>query len=380
MTFWPSQLSGYPVENFGTVTPSEVLFEFNGPLLFVFEDKFGSPLLAHHCEPVEQEISRFVVVPTGSQIIQALRTGILSIREAFDQPLIWLIEAQILKGARGACIVPHLDDLPDDAMPDRWTMLYPSLDPLLRLRYLGAALQAGNVASNLLKRAVDSAEQALQSLANFLLGGQAQWSQGAVQFLQGLYNPSAQQLAFGSLEIAFRVPRPTHPGLPLAGNLKNAEEALAELRSVMADGWAWTNLNSWQSSLGIDQRAEFAVLAAIKALSPTPQAGQIRIEVSGQIVPNEPFVILNSAVRRLAHKRIRSLQSTKIQFSHSGVIEEMDKGKKTFTLRWPSGEQRCRFQKSLLPPAVAAFLSGMPVTVTGFHQAGSPLVDAQTIT
>src|SRR5947209_18900260 len=106
--------------------PCEVLYEFDGPRMFTHRDCLGELCLAHWCDE-DTEVARFVVAAFAPEMVERLKKGQLTLREALNQPRTWVVDMTHAGKLRAAWRVP-LADLPGDVLPMPATLLLPSLD------------------------------------------------------------------------------------------------------------------------------------------------------------------------------------------------------------------------------------------------------------
>lgn len=130
MTSWPplDSLQQVPVDVLGVLTPSEVLYEFEGPCIFTAETAHGTLVLAYLSEDLEDEQHlRHIVATTSKGTIDELKSGVISVREALDRGSLWMVDFDYSHRPVQAFSVLN-EQLPEDAMPLRGTMLWPSLE------------------------------------------------------------------------------------------------------------------------------------------------------------------------------------------------------------------------------------------------------------
>ncbi len=88
---WFDVLTAVDSQRFGDLTPVEVLYEFDGPRIFIARDRFGGDILCYACgeSTVDQTIT-YLIVPTDARAIAALKEGITTVHDALDQPWLWV--------------------------------------------------------------------------------------------------------------------------------------------------------------------------------------------------------------------------------------------------------------------------------------------------
>lgn len=136
MTLWPSlgSLPTVQLDVLGPLKPSEVLYAFDGPCIFKAETPYGTTVLAYLSEDLEEEEQlRYIVATTSDGTLEELKRGVISVREALDRGSLWLVDFDYSYRPVRAFAV-RSDQLPEDAMPQRGTMLWPSLEPTLSVR------------------------------------------------------------------------------------------------------------------------------------------------------------------------------------------------------------------------------------------------------
>ena len=124
-------IAGKPVSpgRFQPFEPVDVLYEFDGPRIFTLWDSEGELNLAYWSDE-DDAICRYVVVPTTSKILTALRQGGISVYDALSQPRCWLCDVGHT-GAITECQRVEFEAIPRDSLPAIGTMLLPTLEPQL---------------------------------------------------------------------------------------------------------------------------------------------------------------------------------------------------------------------------------------------------------
>ena len=103
--------------------PVETLYEFDGPRIFTLHDAEGGLNLAYWSDEDEQ-VTRYVVAPTTTWMVQALRSGRISVLEALNQSRCWVCDVSP-DGTISECLRVEFDRLPPDALPAVGTTLLP---------------------------------------------------------------------------------------------------------------------------------------------------------------------------------------------------------------------------------------------------------------
>lgn len=111
---------------FAPFHPLKVLYDFDGPRTFTFLDREEELNLALWFDENAERI-RFLVVPFSEQLTERLETGQISVREALEQPRLWVVDVNN-RFEPVAAVRTNLADLPQDELPVPGTMLLPSLE------------------------------------------------------------------------------------------------------------------------------------------------------------------------------------------------------------------------------------------------------------
>jgi hypothetical protein len=112
---------------FAPFRPSKVLNDLDGPRTFTFLDGDGELYLAVWFDE-NAETVRYLVVPFAQALLHRLETGQISVREALEQPCLWVVD----RDNNGKLVTPArttLADLPQEELPVPGKMLWPSLEP-----------------------------------------------------------------------------------------------------------------------------------------------------------------------------------------------------------------------------------------------------------
>ncbi|MBI4820297.1 MAG: hypothetical protein HY791_28790 [Deltaproteobacteria bacterium] len=121
----------------GPLLPIEVLYDFDGPCIFVARTASETLVLAYLSEDLKDEhLLRFVVSTTSDVTVSKLKTGLISVREALEMGSLWLVDLDDRRAPKRAFAVA-LGALPEDALPLAGTMLWASLEPALVVRIEG---------------------------------------------------------------------------------------------------------------------------------------------------------------------------------------------------------------------------------------------------
>jgi hypothetical protein len=129
---WPVAGKEIDAARFSPLQPAEVLYDFDGPRTFTYSDQEGELCLAHWCD-ADRDIDRYLVVPFSRRLADSLKSGQLPLRDALDQPRLWVIDVERAGAIRKAWRVDPAD-LPADVLPQPGTLLLRSLETKLGAR------------------------------------------------------------------------------------------------------------------------------------------------------------------------------------------------------------------------------------------------------
>jgi hypothetical protein len=377
---------------FDGFTPSEVLYDFNGPRIFT--TLTGRQLyLWYQCgEDSDGTTDRFSVVPTNSRIVEQLKVGTKTVHDALNQPWVWVVNVSAGRVTNG-WVLKGLDELPCNAKPHPDTPLWPHLEPLFSYRLIGEGLREGEIPASVVARAISGPTYALKGLIDVVNRVSSTVGRPA-EDSRKLYGVVAKRFAFNSFEVAFDVPASTISSsasqsslqleLPVAGTNPSSSLAIVSSESTYAvDGAPIADLAIYSNSrdeLGSALNwltsndssvppPSLSHLAVLEHLVP-PRNGLITAaEIKGKLAGKYASTILtreySSKVKQAisAHKeRHRSLVTTQ------GRVGEFDKDKLQCTLRdQPDNKPEivCTFQEELYDDLFDAFNSDTTVIVQG---------------
>jgi hypothetical protein len=361
---------GKAVENarFQPFQPAEVLYEFDGPRIFTLNDAEGELNLAYWSDE-DQQICRYVVVPTATTILAALRKGSISVFDALNQPRCWLCDVTH-QGDLSRCQRVEFEAVPRDSLPAIGTMLLPTLEPLLTLRAVGDQIIVGQIPGSVIRACVEGVQKAFKVLSEYVLGQTPQAGRPD-EFLRRLFDLPTQRLAFASFEISFRMPVEELNLFTASGEASPEAETLEEVGTLLNKGLKW--LTTAAGEVGVyspenpDERA--VVLRALKELTPSSQGSIDRLELKGQLIgPRTSPLVLERSARQRVNTAIRSCSLEPQPVDLEGRIRELDKDRLSFELREITGTaqmQRFVFDEELLDEVFQAFQDDVRVKVAG---------------
>jgi len=100
-----------------------------GPCIFTARAAHGAAVLAYLSEDLKDEQRlRYIVATTSEETVDELKHGVTSVREALDRGSLWVVDFDYgYRPVRAFSV--RSEQLPEDAMPLRGTMLWSSLEP-----------------------------------------------------------------------------------------------------------------------------------------------------------------------------------------------------------------------------------------------------------
>lgn len=121
-------IPGNPTDpgQFAPFRPAKVLYELDGPRTFTFVPADGELYLAHWFDESAATV-RYLVVPFSPALVARLEASQLSLREAIDQPRLWVVDVNNQR-VPSAAMRTTLADLPADELPVAGTLLSQALE------------------------------------------------------------------------------------------------------------------------------------------------------------------------------------------------------------------------------------------------------------
>ncbi|HEY0866405.1 MAG TPA: hypothetical protein VGE01_03445 [Fimbriimonas sp.] len=343
MTAWPSRdaLQAIPLDVVGALVPSEVLYYFDGPCIFWTETAVGTLVLAYLSEDLEAERSlRYVISTTSTGTIAELKRGVVSVREAMERGSLWIVDLDYEHRPVGAYAV-RSEQLPEDALPLRGTMLWSELEPAMIVRLEGAEVQQGRIPAAAFSQAAEIAGKALKPVFEWAarrirqdIGGRPP------EWLRDLYAMPTQRVAFGSLEVAFGQVE-LQPDAQ--GALPYGDPNIPTPRQIQAAGWdAIREGLAWAASEDADPPADggedkwLAILEALRRLAPSSSGPVTAIQVWGAKVGRmaRPYRLDRTSAKRIrtALTDIKKRHEVRLRV-FTGRIRDLDLDEFTLILR-----------------------------------------------
>jgi hypothetical protein len=363
----------YPTDFFGSFEPVDILYDFDGPRIFTTNKENFGIFLAYQCAE-DADLSRYIVVPANNALVDALRAGHATMRDALHQPWMWLVDRRHSgEIARARKIDFH--ELPEGALPRPGVLLLPSLRPVLSIRMVGAGLGASNVPASVIRRAVEGATTALKFLVEWVLKAESTGGRPEDR-LRRYYDLPVQRVAFASFEIAFAPP----PQADQASFIKDEEEALNKIGELLQKGLEWAS-SSQEESLSNNQES-FVILEALAKLIPPRHGVVTEVHLGGRLAGpiTRPRVLTRASSERV-RKALTSIRADVHPVKMEGFVREFDKDKRTFTLRDADGNHmgRCSVPEIIYDDALAAFDGEYLTTVLGHESKARGIIDVLSI-
>lgn len=377
MPHWHANEKRFPTNLIGAISPIEVLYDYDWPITFTFECGLG--LFLAHLVTVDGKTRHHVCVPIKHDDVAKLKSGEFSIRDVFDRPLLWIIGCDDEGNAVEVYTVAGLECLSATAIPADGVMLYPHLEPLLRIRLLGVQDDDGLIAAELMRSLVVRVQKSVRDLSDI--------AKSALVFATDAFGPiedllalRAQRVAFKSLEIAFREPEREfmEKRAQSDAELEAAYSILRKVQDLLTDGLTWAASRTPTSQRFDDPEIERRWLAAIKQLA--PHAAEDEVELSGRLIKRDaakPVRLVRRDTRKLTRELDRLRKSSAITVEVHGVVDEFDYTMSTFTMRkTDSGvDVRFRYTAALRAKVLAAFDSRDRVIAVGAKKPNQRIVD-----
>lgn len=374
---WQINAPEFGIEPFVGVQLDEILYEFDGPRIFTATSLFGT--LLYFLAEEDDGISRFIVVPTNAQIIERLKSGILSVWDALNQPWIWVVDVSF-NGIPQKSWRCTLADVPADVLPKSGVMLWSHLEPVFALRAIGEGLSEGNVPASVIRQVIDGATTALKKIASRVFEkGRPQGRKA--NFIRQFYDLPAQGFAYNSFEVAFKLPDLKQLKLPDGGSADDLSEAFEEIGNQLQQAIEWalkTTLDSADTS-----EIDLELLEALEKLVPRQTGIVESVELRGRIFKNahKRYPLTRESSKRVSNA-LRNARSTQERICQiSGLIPEVDKDNFTFTLRGTDdgSEHFCSFPPELIDEVLLAFNTDKRVTVSGRETLGNGNIEVSII-
>lgn len=360
-------------ERLTDLQPLRVLYELDGPQIFICQDVHGDLLLAYQCDE-KPTLARFLLVPFDDELERQLTSGQITIREALKQPRAWLVDV-LNDWTISATRRVSLDDIPSDNLPRHDAMLWPELQPVLSIRAKGDAITHDLLLGSVIQETVKRAEEAMEKLTTHVgkrLGMSA-------EKIRQLWDLPTQRFAFGSFEISFRAPSlPPDNADDSELTQEDVQAVYSKVSALLRVGLTVADDEENVATTNADQEERLAILEAAKALSPTGHGKIESIDVFGTLVGRTETTkaVLGKRTHSYASKAIQELKKKptpdpRVQF-HGRIIQITEKMPREFVLAKRDNEERVTFMfddehKALWTDAADAIKQGTEVIVSGIR-------------
>lgn len=359
---WTVSGASVGTDEFRDIEPNEVLYDFDGPRIFTASTPLGE--LLFYLADEQDGICRHVAAPTNPRILGKLKSGVLSVRQALDQPWVWVVDAGY-DGVPVAAWKGTLADIPGDALPQPGVMLWPELEPVFALRAIGDDLAEGQVPASVIRQVVDGAMTALKKISSQIFDTARAQGRKANIYRQ-FYDLPAQGFAYNSFEVAFRLPVQKQRDISEEAEADDWDKGFEEIGSSLEHALEWATAPDAEDKphgLGI------AFLEALEKLVP-PQRGVVKaVELRGRIFRGGRR---HYRLTREASKKVRgALSQARITRERlcqvSGLVREFDKDNFSFTLRETDDgkEHFCTFLPELYDEVNEVFGGDLRIAVMG---------------
>ena len=285
---------------FGRFEPLEVLIWLVGPRTFTLLDQDGLLCMAHWLQEIDNHWD-YVVVPITDEILKKLNSGEQSLLDVLHQPRVYVVAVDQQFHVQAVSLVPF-EELPQDALPERGTMLRRELEPFFRLRSIGVEIKPGDIPASVIKTTVESAQKAIRLLAEYELNHPSRQGKRS-KAIRELYDLPAQRIQAASFEVSFRSPFSAPSLFDQIPPTEQEEDksVLDRICGHLQTGIAWLESREDETFFRdkeLDPELVNRIVDAMKHLTP-PTSGAIQMtEVSGRAFKLDRVVSLNRDDRR----------------------------------------------------------------------------------
>lgn len=338
---------------FPAFSPTEVLYEFDGPRVFTLTDKFGGLNLAVWSDE-DGLVERYLVAVSSARIVGELKAGRTTVREALEQPRAWVCDVMPSGEIQNIWQV-EMSQVPSDTLPKPGTMLLPELQPLLTLRARGAGIVPGQVPGSVIRACVEGPQKALKLLAEFVLGQESRAGKPS-DLLRRLFDLPTQRVAFASFEISFRLPVEE---ADLLTDIEKSpiDEVTDRVQDLLSQSLAWVTKGQTETPFE-DEETNQVSLRALKELTPSPGGPIEHLELSGRFTgPRRQRYVLTGRSRQRVNLALKQRHLAPTIGEFRGRVRELDKDRLSFELRDPQGHQsslKFNFEEDLLEDVIRA--------------------------
>ncbi|MEQ6342428.1 MAG: hypothetical protein M3A44_12470 [Gammaproteobacteria bacterium] len=373
---WTVTAPQFDVESFQGISPEEILYEFDGPRIFTARSVMGE--LLFYLADEQDGLCRYIVAPTNTSIIDLMKSGVRSVRDALNQPWVWFLDTQY-DGNPVAAWKGTLADAPVDTLPRPGVMLWPHLEPVFVLRAIGDGLGEGTVPASVIRQVVDGATTALKKIAGRVF--QAARAQGRkANVIRQFYDLPMQGVAYNSFEIAFRLPDRKQLNLGAGEAPEELGSEFDEIGKLLEQALSWAIDAKPEED---NEPLDIDLLEALEKLVP-PQTGIVKsVELRGRIfrAGHARYQLTRDTSKRvrraLGKARVSQERITKV----TGLVRELDKDDLSFTLRETddSKDHVCRFPQEFFDDVLEVFNTDQCVTISGRENIKNGEIDVSLV-
>ncbi|KAE9643801.1 hypothetical protein EJA70_15470 [Pseudomonas sp. PB103] len=368
---WTITTPNVAVEPFNPHEISEVLYDFDGPKIFVTID--SDRLMRFWYESLDDRITktvRYLVTTTTESQIKMLKSGKRTVHDLLKQPWLWAVDCSYSMDPQNAWVIDEINDVPPDYRPKQDATLFLEHMPLLSYRLVGKGLREGEVPASVIAKAVTGPTSALKRLLEAVMPNES--SGRPEESFRRSYDLPAVRFAFNSFEVSFSAPAE-----------EKLESAKGELvvygngTSKLKDAFAWLTNPSKH------EEPEAYVLQALKELAP-PAHGQIEsVELRGQLIGNFQQVLISRSDRKTITQALGKKKTDEEQLMQvTGVIRELDKDHRRFTLRNRpdcAEDLICIFTEEHYDDVIEHFANDALISATGRYKTSKNLFEVGDI-
>jgi hypothetical protein len=266
----------------------------------------------------------------------------MTVFNALKNPVLWTVDTDIDGNVKTTHRISW-SSVPKDIIPKPHVLLSRALDPAFTVHVEGKMLSCASVTASLLNKYVSNCYSLLDRFFELV-----NWERGV--------DPIVQQVALGSITLSYSAP----------GGL--SDESEAERLQV-----------EFGHNIGHD--GDPKMIQAIMNMCPFISAGQVdSVALHGRMV--HPSTLTLKRGDRREWKNILASARRLHKSSHfdlTGSVEEIDAGKRTFTIRRIENseelEMLCRADEAIISELREEFAGGIPrVRVTGTRTASESIV------
>jgi len=302
--------------------PERVLYEFDHPMIFTSRDQDGDLLLVYQCgEDDTTDTLYHIVVPFDEARLADLTQGRMAVLDALLQPWMWLVTGTWDAIADVRACSQH--NLPEVAgLPKPGIMLWPSLEPFLNYRLIGAGLTRGELPGAVVSQGITGPSKAIKGIANYV----KKKFENLKYDINWLIDIKVQRFAFASFEVGFKVEMP---------HLSPEDNPLPEIKRLLSVGLSAASVADHSRKLTdyfeSDSEGKI-VLGSIQELTPPDKGIVSSTQVGGRLLGQRISLSRKSRKYVINHIKPRLSRSGEMH-TLTGRIGDYDYDHKRFVLR-----------------------------------------------